>query len=59
MCFERNVGMEKKGNGRGLWFLVPVLMALPVVAGLVYVMIHYGQMIQELLLAACKVVIVR
>ena len=51
--------MEKKGNGRGLWFLVPVLMALPVVAGLVYVMIHYGQTIQELLLAACKVVIVR
>jgi len=51
--------MKKKKNGQAGWFLVPVLIALPVIAGLIYTYIKYGQTISELLLAACKVVIIR
>lgn len=51
--------MEKKKNGRAKWFLVPLLMAIPIAAGLIYTYFTYGHTIKDLLLAACKVVMVR
>ncbi len=51
--------MNKRKNGRKKWFFVPVLMTIPVAAGLIYTYIVYSKTIKDLLLAACKVVMVR
>ena len=51
--------MNKKKNGQTWWFLIPVVFALPVIAGLIYTYVTYGKTISEMLLAACKVVIIR
>ena len=51
--------MNKKKNGQTWWFLIPVVFALPVIAGLIYTYVTYGETISEMLLAACKVVIIR
>ena len=50
---------EKRTKGRGRWFLMPLLLACPMAAGLIYVWIRYGQTLSDLLLAACKVVVTR
>ena len=56
---ERNETMNKKKHGQTWWFLIPVVFALPVIAGLIYTYVTYGKTISEMLLAACKVVIIR
>ena len=49
----------KQGRRPGRFLLAALLLALPVAAGLAYVTIAYGSRIHELVLAGCKVVIVR
>ena len=50
--------MKNQKKGRG-WFLLPLLLALPVAAGMAYVLVRYGKEISDLVLAAFKVVVVR
>ena len=53
----RNEKKQQK-TGKGYW-LVPFLFALPLVIALLWVSLTYGETLGELILAGCKVVLVR
>ncbi len=51
--------MENNKRSGIFWVIAPLLLAIPVCAAALVVALGYGQLLQELVLAACKVVVVR
>ena len=48
---------EKKRPGKGIW-LAPVLLALPILAGMAFVALRFGPLIIKLINAAVKAMVV-
>ena len=48
---------EEKRPGKGIW-LMPFLLALPILAGMAFIALRYGPMIVKLINAAVKATVV-
>jgi len=51
------VSTEKERPGRGVW-LMPFLLALPILAGMAFIALRYGPTIVKLINAAVKATVV-
>jgi hypothetical protein len=51
------VNTENRKPGKGIW-LAPVLLALPILAGMVFIALRFGPLIVKLINAAVKATVI-